>query len=253
MRTLSFDLRGFGTDPSFLPDSGSRSAGASLLIHGTGLSALVLLPLLGASPAPEPVNGARDVLVEPVRISLPPPPRVASAAPRGSNRARATAPSQVDLTAPKDVPVLVDIGDVLDSGPVAPSDGRSTGDPEGTSVRGGDCALGALCGAGVSIEIAKPVEVVRIGGLIREPRLIEGRPPQYPPIAQAAGVAGKVVLEAHVAQNGRVLDLRIVEGHTLFNEAALASVRSRRYEPLLLNGVPTDFLITITVAFTLRR
>jgi hypothetical protein len=30
-------------------------------------------------------------------------------------------------------------------------------------------------------------------------------------------------------------------------------VRSRRYEPLLLNGVPTDFLITITVAFNLRR
>ena len=36
-------------------------------------------------------------------------------------------------------------------------------------------------------------------------------------------------------------------------KATPASVRSRRYEALLLNGVPTDFLVTITVAFSFRR
>ena len=69
----------------------------------------------------------------------------------------------------------------------------------------------------------------------------------------AAGVAGRVVMEAHVGRNGRILEVKIIESHSLFDEAALASVRSRLYEPLLLNGVPTDFLITITMAFNPRR
>ena len=93
----------------------------------------------------------------------------------------------------------------------------------------------------------------RIGGVIREPRLISSRPPQYPPLAQATGVSGQVILEAHVSENGRVLEIRVVEGHALFTEAALASVRSRVYEPLLLNGVRSDFLLTITMAFNIRR
>ena len=62
-----------------------------------------------------------------------------------------------------------------------------------------------------------------------------------------------MILEAHVSEHGRVLEVRVVEGHALFTEAALASVRSRVYEPLLLNGVRSDFLLTITMAFNIRR
>jgi protein TonB len=89
--------------------------------------------------------------------------------------------------------------------------------------------------------------------VIHEPRLRESRSPVYPPIAQAAGVSGTVVLEARVGQDGRVKEVRITQGNALFDEAALASVRSRRYDALLLNGVPTEFLVTITVTFNLRR
>jgi protein TonB len=71
-------------------------------------------------------------------------------------------------------------------------------------------------------------------------------------MAQAARVSGRVVLEAHVGLDGRVKEVRITQSHALFDEAALASVRSRLYEPLLLNGVPTEFLVTITVAFNVR-
>jgi protein TonB len=115
----------------------------------------------------------------------------------------------------------------------------------------GSCPLGSLCGAAAPLPDPVPA-TVRIGGDIKEPQLIENRPPVYPPMAQAARVGGRVVLEAHVGPDGRVREITIVESHALFNEAALASVRSRRYEPLRLNGVPTDFLITITVAFSVR-
>ena len=62
-----------------------------------------------------------------------------------------------------------------------------------------------------------------------------------------------MILEAHVGEDGRVVDVRVIEGHRLFDESALASVRSRRYEPLLLNGVRSDFLVTITLTFRIRR
>ena len=92
-----------------------------------------------------------------------------------------------------------------------------------------------------------------MGGLIKEPRLIASHPPLYPPIARQAGASGRVVIEAYVGRDGLVGDCRIVEGSRLFDEAALTSVRSRRYKPLLLNGVPSDFLVTITVAFNINR
>jgi protein TonB len=98
-----------------------------------------------------------------------------------------------------------------------------------------------------------PAQTPRVGGLIREPRLIEGKAPEYPPIAQVAGLSADVILEAHVGRDGRILSAEIVKGHPLFDDAAVASVRSRRYEPLLLNGVPSDFLVTITVSFRIRR
>jgi protein TonB len=147
----------------------------------------------------------------------------------------------------------LDTGHVLDFGPGPISDAQPSDrdDPTGSLV--GACPLGSVCGTGVVPIAGPPRPPVRIGGVIKEPRLIEGRAPLYPPIAQAAGVTGRVVLEAHVGPDGRVREVRITEGGTLFDEAALASVRSRRYEPLLLNGIPTDFLLTITVTFNSRR
>lgn len=114
--------------------------------------------------------------------------------------------------------------------------------------------MGALCGdAPLPVALPIPPKTPRIGGSIKEPRLLEGRAPQYPALAQTAGVEGVVVLEAHVGADGRIKDCRILEGNPLFDEAALTSVRSRRYQPLLLNGVPSDFMITVTVAFRIKR
>ena len=43
MRTLSFDLRGFEGPENFRPEAQTRGAGASCLIHGALVSALVLV------------------------------------------------------------------------------------------------------------------------------------------------------------------------------------------------------------------
>jgi protein TonB len=61
-----------------------------------------------------------------------------------------------------------------------------------------------------------------------------------------------VVLEAHVDIYGNVKDVSVVRGSQLFDEAAIAAVRQWRYRPLLLNGEPTEFLLTVTLMFRLQ-
>lgn len=254
MKSLSLDLRRLEPLPEPFSETPARSAAVSLLAHAGGIGAIVLIPLLGASVPPETANAFNDPLVAPIIVALPPPPpprQPPAAGPQRSAAASAAvAPSTQTLTEPLDTPTsLAPASDVLE-----PSTGILPGQVGPDSQAKGDCVLGALCGTGpAGVSEPGPPQTPRIGGVIREPRLISSRPPQYPPLAQATGVSGQVILEAHVSENGRVLEVRVVEGHPLFTEAALASVRSRVYEPLLLNGVRSDFLLTITMAFNIRR
>jgi TonB family protein len=252
MKSLSLDLRRLEPLPEPFSETPAKSAAVSLLAHAGGIGAIVLIPLLGASVPPETASAFNDPLVAPIIVALPPPPppRQPPAAGPQRSAAAAAAPSTQTLTEPLDTPTsLALVSDVLE-----PSTGILPGRVGPDSQAKGDCALGALCGTGLAgVAEPGPPQTPRIGGVIREPRLIASRPPQYPPLAQATGVSGQVILEAHVSENGRVLEVRVVEGHPLFTEVALASVRSRVYEPLLLNGVRSDFLLTITMAFNIRR
>jgi TonB family protein len=253
MRTTTFDFRGSGVDAQ--PESVARGASLSMLIHGVGLSAMVLAPLLLNTEAPEPVTTTQNVLVKPITVTLPAAARGVSAARKSGAMARARRAASA-AAPPKDTPTSLTIeSDLLDTRfgpPVADESGEGPGEAGGEA--GGTCALGALCGeAAVPMTEKTPARTPRVGGLIREPRLIEGKAPEYPPIAQVAGLSADVILEAHVGRDGRILSAEIVKGHPLFDDAAVASVRSRRYEPLLLNGVPSDFLVTITVSFRIRR
>jgi periplasmic protein TonB len=77
--------------------------------------------------------------------------------------------------------------------------------------------------------------------------------PAYPALAVAARLTATVVLEAEVDPSGRVARVSVERGHPLFDDAAIEAVRQWRYQPLLLNGEPTAFILTVTVRFDLRR
>ena len=255
MRVLSLGLRGFAAAPGFEEHPRYREAGLSVMTHGLALAALAVSPLFNAIEPPlAKASTFSAPLVEPVRVSLP-----ARRPPAGPQRTRAnrtapvvSAPNTTELQAPTTIPTTLNSAtDLLQSEATSGGTGDGTG---GTGTGVGDCLLGTLCGTStLPAAPSAPVETVRVGGLIREPRLLSSRLPVYPPVAQAAGVAGTVRIEAHVGVDGRIVEAKVLEGHPLFDEAALASVRSRRYEALLLNGVPTDFLVTITVSFSVRR
>jgi protein TonB len=66
-----------------------------------------------------------------------------------------------------------------------------------------------------------------------------------------ARVQGTVVLQAVIAKDGTVQDLRVVSGHPLLVQAALEAVQLWRYKPYLLNDQPVEVDTQINVNFTL--
>jgi protein TonB len=97
-----------------------------------------------------------------------------------------------------------------------------------------------------------PPRVVRIGGRIKEPRLVRRVQPEYPTLARQARIVGAVALDALVDVRGHVQEVRVLSGPPFLREAAAEAVKQWRYQPCLLNGEPVAFELTITVNFVLN-
>jgi protein TonB len=94
-----------------------------------------------------------------------------------------------------------------------------------------------------------PRAPVRVGGEIQPPALLHRVAPIYPDLAVHAKIEGVVILEAVVDQEGRVEDVRVLRSVRFLDAAALDAVRQWQYSPLLLNGKPSRFVLTVTVSF----
>jgi protein TonB len=97
-----------------------------------------------------------------------------------------------------------------------------------------------------------PAAPVRVGGQIRQPTQLKKINPVYPSIAQSARVQGVVILEATIGTNGRVKDVRVLRSIPLLDSAAIDAVRQWEYTPTMLNNVPVEVIMTVTVQFTLN-
>jgi protein TonB len=99
---------------------------------------------------------------------------------------------------------------------------------------------------------ATPVVPVRLVSGILEPKRLHSVSPVYPDIARQARVQGKVVLEATINPQGRVISVRVMEGVPLLDQAAVDAVKQWEYTPTLLNGVAVPVIMTVTVNFRLN-
>ena len=79
------------------------------------------------------------------------------------------------------------------------------------------------------------------------PRKIRDAAPVYPDSARAAGVRGVVILEATIAADGSVTDVRVLRSIPLLDQAAVDAVRQWRYEPVVVNGTPIPVVMTVSV------
>jgi TonB family protein len=84
-----------------------------------------------------------------------------------------------------------------------------------------------------------------------EARLIHSVAPPYPQQARAYHISGSVVLDATIAVDGSLREVKLVSGQPPLAEAAATAVRQWRYSPELLNGKPVEVQERITIVFKL--
>ncbi len=94
---------------------------------------------------------------------------------------------------------------------------------------------------------------IRVGGQVEAAKLIFAPKPLYPPLAKMARIQGSVRLEAIIAKDGMIQDLKVLSGHPLLVKSALEAVQKWRYQPTLLNGEPVEVVTEIDVNFTLAE
>jgi len=228
----------------------------STAAHVVVMIGLLAIPILYVSTElPEvPDMVAFVVSAAPPPPPLPPPPPPASTPARSTPKSIKPVSTVNPWAAPVEAPPEIVAEMHVDTG-------SSEGVPGGVEggVPGG--VVGGIVGGLVSERPPPPPppsppppvarEPVRIGGELKAPALIERVEPEYPPFAVRAQVQGVVILEAVVDGHGRVEDVRVLRSIPLLDKAAVAAVRQWRYSPLLLNGTPERFVLTVTVSFSL--
>jgi protein TonB len=226
----------------------------SLVFHTVLVLLIVVVPLVFFQEIlPVPGDALRAFFVAPPNVAPPPPPPP-PAPPAGASALRrapaAVRPSEPPtFVAPVEVPdVLPPVEEVLDL------DVQGGGVPGGVEggVPGG--VVGGIVG-GLPSEpaAAQTPKVVRIGGKIIAPKLVTVVKPEYPTLATLARLEGIVILEAFVGVDGKVMEVKPLRGPVILVDAAVEAVKQWRYRPLLLNGAPTQFILTVTVAFDLQE
>jgi periplasmic protein TonB len=231
--------------PEVRVQAGSRyTMMVSVAAHVLIVGAVVIVPLMatGAMPA-LPMDDLSYIRLAPPPA---PPPLPTPPAP-----AAATTPLANPDSAPTKMPEAIvpetpraPIGDLVDG--AIPT--------FGTPDRGfGPAAdVGRDVGEPVPPPPPTPHKPMRPGGDIREPVKVKHVPPVYPQIAINARISGRVVIDAVIGTDGVVRDARVLSGVPLLNQAALDAVKQWRYTPTMLNNVPVQVIMTVTVQFNLQ-
>jgi TonB family protein len=117
-------------------------------------------------------------------------------------------------------------------------------------------ALSGIVSSNVAAPAAPEIKAegpVKVGGNVKEPRLISRAMPEYPLVAKQAGIQGDVVVKTTIDQKGNVVDMQIVSGPAMLRGPALAALRRWRYEPSTLNGQPISVQMSVTIKFSANR
>ncbi len=97
------------------------------------------------------------------------------------------------------------------------------------------------------------LEPVNLSEDSSEPLLVQKVQPSYPEQALRAGLQGAVVLQASIARDGSIRDLRLIQGSLLLGQAAYRAVKQWRYKPYLRNGRAVEAQTFVTVDFRLPQ
>jgi periplasmic protein TonB len=217
-----------------------------MAIGGAVLASAAMMPPL---PAVEAVSVNVPVILppEPVRVMVPtpPPPKGQPNVTPRQPRTEATQPAATPAAVLPNADNIADLTELDDH-----SEPASLTDNTGPKS-GGPCVG---CASGPVGELSgKPGSdgPVRVSGL-DAPTRIHFVKPVYPGPAIAARIQGRVIVDCTIGPDGKVYEVRVLEGNVLLRQPALDAVRQWRYTRPRLNDTPISVLLTVTVDFQLR-
>jgi len=228
--------------PASPPASGALTGITSVLLHALVLAAVLVVPLLSDDPLPDRAGQVEAFFAAPMALAPPPPPPPAPSP--VAVREAAKTPASGGIVAPVEVPTEIAPEAGLDLG----IEGGADGGVEG-GVPGG--VVGGIVGGLPDAPPPPPTAPVRVGLQIKEPRKLKDVAPVYPSIAAKSRLEGAVILECLIDPRGRVVDVKVLRGLPLLDDAATEAVRQWVYTPTLVNGVPSPVIMTVTVTFRL--
>lgn len=212
----------------------------SFLFQAIALAVIILIPYI--YPAALPPHALASLLV------APPPPLASVPSPHiSSERAptAAIAPVQlVNLAAPTAIPNRIHQGD---NAAAPPQMNLSFG-----NVRGSNAPPLFATPPPLTPTRAKPSGPIRVSSGVAQGHLLTPIQPAYPAIAKAAGIQGRVVIEAIISKQGFVKQAKVLSGQPMLAQAALAAVSRALYQPYQLNGQPVEVDTTINIDFILN-
>ena len=94
---------------------------------------------------------------------------------------------------------------------------------------------------------------MRLNDQVTRPVKISGPNPMYTEIARKARIQGVVIVEAIIAKDGSVADVKILKPLPMgLDQAAVEAVRQWRFEPATLDGRPVDVYYNLTINYRLK-
>lgn len=231
-----------------------RSMWLSVSLHGAAMAVVVLIRLATAAQfSLIPVVHAAGVEL----ISPPEMDRLIVAQPMRRNAKVESSFSPAGdrvqpLREPTEIPPVA-AATVVDDKIVVPSDTMEPGSFPTANL----LIMDARAGGVADPVIAKPIAPEPVADTVPNPPRVElptvlsRVAPEYPEVARSARVQGAVELEGVVNADGHVGDIRVLSGHPLLVDAAVACVRKWRYSPAQINGHIVPAPVRITVRFHL--
>ena len=227
---------------------------ASIGVHFATLAVLLILPLYFTTGLDSHKLNLTFLAIPAMPVAPPPPPLASSVASRPTRVTPVRSFTEGKLTAPSFIPK---VAANIPGGSETPPDGSLMGVAGG--IPGGQVGgtLGGILGGVLKgVPLAPPVVAsapkvpVRVGGVVKPPRLLYGPAPEYPVLARQARLSGVVIIEAIIDEHGAVKGMRLVSGHPLLVPSAMSAVSKRRYEPTVLDGDPTPIDLRVEIAFS---
>ena len=197
---------------------------------------------------------ASTFLVAPPPPPPPPPPAAPVEVVRVKPMARLMESGK--LVAPRVIPKEVKIIKEEAAAPDFPG-GVAGGVPGGVAGGSMGGVIGGVIGGVATISPLAPKREgpkapVRVGGRVKEPRLLQRIDPVYPALAKQTHLQGSVIIDAIIDEHGNIIEMKVVSGPPLLLQSALDAVKRWKYEPTYLNDEPVPVQLNVTVTFRLN-